>query len=160
MAMIPLIERVAVKERKWLTEEEMLDCLAIGQGLPGVIAVNTATYIGNKKRGFWGAFFATLGVILPSFIIILILAAMLNEVGGNRAVQGALTGIKATVCGLLTVVTYRMVRRSVTSAFPWIIFSLSFIAVGFLGVTAIWAILAAAVAGAIYYRVRERRKKS
>ncbi|MGI6257074.1 MAG: chromate transporter [Anaerovoracaceae bacterium] len=160
MAMIPLIEKVAVKDKKWLTEEEMLDCLAVGQGLPGIIAVNTATYIGNKTRGFPGAFFATLGVILPSFIIILLLATVLNKVGDRDAVQGALVGIKAAVCGLLIVVTYRMMRRSLKSVFPWIIFALTFVTVGFFKVTAIWAILAAALAGIVYYSIRERRRES
>lgn len=159
MAMIPLIEKVAVKDKKWLTQEEMLDCLAVGQGLPGIVAVNTATYIGNKRRGFTGALAATLGVILPSFIIILVLATVLNQVGGNRAVQGALVGIKAAVCGLLIVVTFQMMGRSLKSVFTWIIFAACFLAVGFFGVTAIWAILFSALAGIVYYMIREKRRK-
>lgn len=159
MAMIPLIEKVTVKDKEWLTEEEMLDCLAVGQGLPGIVAVNTATYIGNKRWGLLGAVTATLGVILPSFIIILALATVLNQVGDNRVVQGALTGVKAAVCGLLIVVTWRMMHRSLKSGFPWIIFGLSFAAVGIFKVTAVWVILAAALAGIIYYRIRGKRRK-
>lgn len=65
LAMLPLIQKAAVDDYKWLTEEEMVDCVAVAQAMPGVIAINTATYVGNRKRGFAGALFATLGVILP-----------------------------------------------------------------------------------------------
>ena len=74
MAMLPIIEREVVQKHKWATEEEILDMVAIAESTPGVIAVNSATYIGYKVCGFFGSLFATLGVVLPSFIIILVIA--------------------------------------------------------------------------------------
>lgn len=72
--MIPILSDIMVKDKKWFTEDEMIDIIAICQGLPGVIAINMATYVGFKKRKLLGSFVATLGVILPSFVIIVIIA--------------------------------------------------------------------------------------
>ena len=73
-AMIPLIQRETVENKGWVTEDDILEIVAIAESTPGPIAINTATFVGSKTRGFWGAFFATLGVILPSFIIIFLIS--------------------------------------------------------------------------------------
>ena len=80
MAMIPLIQDIVVDKKKWMTEEEAVDCIAVSQGLPGVIAINMATYIGQTKKGILGAIVATIGVILPSFIIIILVMPLIKFV--------------------------------------------------------------------------------
>lgn len=90
LAMLPMLQREIVTARNWCTEEEILDMYAIGQCTPGIIAVNTATYVGYKQAGFWGGLFATLGVISPSIIIICLVATVLKNVLHYPAVIHAL----------------------------------------------------------------------
>ncbi|MGX8774361.1 MAG: chromate transporter [Bacillota bacterium] len=168
-AMIPQIQHVATVEKRWLDNEEMLDCIAVGQSLPGVIAINIATYVGYRKRGIAGALAATFGVVLPAFLSILILAAVLGAIGDSRFVAGAFTGIKAAVCGLLIVSSIKLllqmcgrgegtrpVRRS-RVVFTVIMSLASLIAVGFFGITAIIVILAGIVIGIVYYRIESMK---
>ena len=98
--MLPMLQREIVTTRNWCTEEEILDMYAIGQS-PGIIAVNTATYVGYKQAGFWGGLFATLGVISPSIIIICLVATVLKNVLHYPAVIHALSGIRIAVCALM-----------------------------------------------------------
>ena len=111
MAMVPLIQGIVVDEKHWMTEEEAVDCIAVSQGLPGVIAINMATYIGHQKKGIPGAVTATLGVILPSFIIIILIIKILSGIGDNRFVNGALTGIKAAATGLIMFSAYKLGKQ-------------------------------------------------
>lgn len=167
-AMIPQMQHVATREKHWLSDEEMLDCIALGQSLPGVIAVNMATYIGYKQRKIFGAVIATLGVTLPAFIAIIVMVAVLNRFGDNKFVEGAFMGVKAAVCGLIIVVAVRllkqMCRRDAGSSekpsvhgrnvvFTVVMSLGSLIAVGFFGVTAILVIIVGIVAGIVYYRL-------
>ena len=110
-AMIPQIQQVATEEKGWLTEDEMLDCIAMGQSLPGVIAINIGTYVGYRQRGLAGALAATVGVVLPAFLSILILVAVLGAIGDNPWIAGAFTGIKAAVCGLLIVTSVKLLLQ-------------------------------------------------
>ena len=158
MAMIPQIQQMAVEDKKWLEKEEMLDCIAISQSMPGVIAINSATYIGKKLCGIKGSLAATLGVIMPSFIIIILAVTVLGTIDENRYVQGAFTGVKAAVCGLILVTAVRLARQSLTSVFQWILAAAAFAAIGLFGVTAIWAIIAGAIAGIIYNSVMLNRR--
>lgn len=164
-AMIPQIQHVATVEKGWLDNEEMLDCIALGQSLPGVIAINIATYVGYRKRGIAGALAATIGVVLPAFVSILILAAVLNVIGDNKFVAGAFMGIKAAVCGLIIVSSIRLllqmcgkgagskpVRKS-RVVFTICIALASLLAVGFFGLTVILVVLAGIVIGIVYYRI-------
>ena len=163
-AMIPQIQQVATEEKGWLTEDEMLDCIAMGQSLPGVIAINIGTYVGYRQRGLAGALAATIGVVLPAFLSILILVAVLGAIGDNPWVAGAFTGIKAAVCGLLIVTSVKLLlqmckgrdgnyARNSHVAFTVIMSLLSLIAVGFFGITAVLVILAGIVIGIVYYRI-------
>ena len=163
-AMIPQIQHVATVEKGWLEDEEMLDCIAVGQSLPGVIAINIATYVGYRKRGIAGALAATFGVVLPAFLSILILVAVLSAIGDNKFVTGAFMGIKAAVCGLLIVTSIKLllqmcsgkngkpVRKS-RVVFTVLMAAASLLAVGFFGVTVILVILAGIVIGIVYYRI-------
>lgn len=154
MAMIPQLQHVVVNEKGWLEEDEMIDCIAISQALPGIIAINAATYIGMKVRGFKGALSATLGVIVPSFVIIILIVTVLDSIGENTYIQGAFTGIKAAVCGLILVTVVRMGKKILRSVFAWILAVIAFIAIIAFGINAIWVILVGAVIGVIYNAVR------
>lgn len=161
-AMIPQIQEIAVNEKKWLGEEEMLDCIAVGQSLPGVIAVNVATYIGYRKGGMLGAIIATLGVVLPAFLSIIIAVALLSAIGDNVYVTGALTGIKAAVCGLILVAAIKLFRQisgdKKTIVFSVIMCLASLVAVAFFGVTAVIVILAGIVFGIVFSFMKEVKK--
>ncbi|MBQ3466401.1 MAG: chromate transporter [Firmicutes bacterium] len=168
-AMIPQIQHVATVEKGWLDDEEMLDCIAVGQSLPGVIAINIATYVGYRKRGLAGALMATFGVALPAFLSIIILVAVLGAIGDNRFVAGAFMGIKAAVCGLLIVSSIKLLMQMCGKGagsrpvgksrivFTVIMSLASLIAVGFFGLTAVAVILAGIVIGIVYYRVESMK---
>ena len=157
IAMIPQIQQVVVEDKKWISEEDMLDCIAVAQSLPGVVAINSATYIGNRMYGIKGALAATLGVVAPSFIIIIVVVSFLGAIGENSYILGAFTGIKAAVCGLIMVTAVKLAKQSLTNVFQWILAAAAFAAIAAFGVTAVWAVLGGAVLGIIYNSVKMRR---
>lgn len=156
--MLPLIQKVAVEDKKWLEEEDMIDCLAVSQALPGVIAINSATYIGKRRAGLTGAFAATLGVVMPSFLIIIAVVTLLGSIGHNSYINGAFTGIKAAVCGLVLVSAWKLAKQILKTPFHWILAILSFAAIAVFQITAVWAILAGAAAGIVYTVARGERR--
>ena len=100
-AMLPILEREIVEDRGWATHEELMDYYAVGQCTPGVIAVNTATFIGTKKAGWPGGLCATLGVVFPSLVIITLIAGVLTSCAEIPAVKSAFAGIRVCVCVLI-----------------------------------------------------------
>lgn len=148
--MLPFIYRSVVEEKKWLSEKEMLDCIAVSQSLPGVIAINSATYVGSRKAGFPGALAASAGVILPSFTIIILVVSFLGTIGENEYVEGAFTGIKAASCGLILYSAYKLSKQIPPGWLPRLLTLMSFVLIAVFGVSAIWAILAGVVFGLIY----------
>ena len=151
LVMIPLISRKVVEEKKWITDEEMLDCIALGQSLPGVIAINSAAFVGYKKRGIKGGIAATVGVSMPSLVIIIALANILDIVNNSSFVQGAMVGIKACVTGLVICVAYDLGKKTLKNVFQWIIAAAAFIAVVIFNVSAIIVVVFAGLIGVIYY---------
>jgi len=115
-AMLPMLERECVDKYGWTTRETLLDYFAISQCTPGVIAVNTATFVGSNERGAIGAAAATLGVITPSFLIILIIATLLNNFAHIAAVQHAFNGIRVAVAVLILNTVIKLFRTNVKSA--------------------------------------------
>ena len=101
-AMLPILQREVVENKGWATEEELTDYFAIGQCTPGVIAVNTATFIGYKYKGIIGGILTTLGVVFPSLIIITLIASFLSNFAHIPTVQHALAGVNACVVALIT----------------------------------------------------------
>lgn len=158
MAMLPLIQKVAVEDKKWMDEEDMIDCLAVSQALPGVIAINSATYIGKRRSGLTGSLAATLGVVTPSFLIIIAVVTLLGTVGQNSYIDGAFAGIKAAVCGLVIVSASKLGKQVLKGPFQWILAVLAFAAIAVFRVTALWAIIGGAAAGVLYLAVREKRR--
>lgn len=158
MAMIPLIQGIVVEQKKWMTEEEAVDCIAVSQGLPGVIAINMATYIGQKKKGIPGAVCATAGVILPSFIIIIAVVKLLGTIGDSAYVHGALKGIKAAATGLIAYSAYKVGKKVLTGPFQWVLALAAFAVITFLEVNAVWAIIGGIVCGLIYTKIKDNRQ--
>lgn len=150
VAMVPLLQDKVCKEYGWMTEEEVVDCLAVSQGLPGVIAINMATYTGYFLRGLRGALAATFGMVLPSFIIIILVVCVLEGFNENPYVQGALTGINAASAGLILWAAIKLGRQVLKNAFTWILAIGAFIAIAVLDINAVWAILAGIAIGILY----------
>lgn len=156
MAMLPMLTSELVEKRKWVTEEEILDYFAIGQCTPGIIAVNTATFVGYKRRKALGGLMTTLGVISPSIIIITIVAAFLGNISDNPYVQKALWGIRVAACALILEGILKIGRKGIKDAFGVIIFLLAFLAVLFLGVKSVIIVIIAVIVGIAYGIIRAK----
>ncbi|MBC7333513.1 MAG: chromate transporter [Actinobacteria bacterium] len=112
-AMIPLIEREVVSKRKWITESKMVDIIAISQSFPGAVAINSATMIGREIGGYSGAFLATLGVVLPSFLIITAVAKVFTYIEEIPIVRAAFQGINSVIVALLITAALRIGKTSI-----------------------------------------------
>ena len=110
-AMIPQIKEIVIEKKKWMTEEEVLDLLAIAESTPGPIAINSATYIGYKQNKILGSIFATIGVVLPSFMIIFLISLFFDKFLENKIVANAFVGIKCAVAFLITKAGYDMFKK-------------------------------------------------
>ena len=126
-AMIPQIKEIVIEKKKWLTEEEMLEILAISESTPGPIAINSATFIGYRQNKVLGSLFATLGVVLPSLIIIFIISLFFDAFLANEYVRYAFVGIKACVAFLITKAGIEMLVKMKKKPFNIIAFSIVFI---------------------------------
>lgn len=136
-AMIPLIQREAVENRGWVSQEDILDVVAIAESTPGPIAINAATFIGSRVAGRRGAACATLGVVLPSFLIILAISYALEAFEHLRAVRYAFWGIRAGVLALILRALCNLFRQCRKDAFSVAIMLGAFAAVALLKVNAI-----------------------
>jgi len=123
-AMLPILQREIVENKGWATEEELADYFAIGQCTPGVIAVNTATFIGRKRDGILGGVFATLGVVFPSVVIISLLAGVITQFSELAWVKNAFAGIRVCVCVLIANAVWKLGRKSVVDKWTTGIFIL------------------------------------
>ncbi len=112
LTMLPMLTYELVDKKHWVTEEELMDCYAIGQCTPGIIAVNTATYIGYKRKGVMGGIVATLGMIAPSLIIITIIAMFLTRYMDHPMIAHALNGIRGAVCALMLNTVVQLAKKS------------------------------------------------
>ena len=121
-AMLPILQREVVEKKKWATEEELMDYFAIGQCTPGIIAVNTATFVGQKNCGILGSLAATLGVITPSFFIISLLAGVIEAFSHILWVQYAFGGIRVCVCVLIFNAVVKLFKKAVIDKFTLAIF--------------------------------------
>lgn len=126
-AMLPMLQREVVERQHWATEEELADYYAIGQCTPGVIAVNTATFVGYRQAGIVGGIFATMGVIFPSLVIITVIAAFLTNFADLKVVQYAFEGIRVCVCVLIFNAVQKLWKKSVIDQPTMVIFLLVFL---------------------------------
>ncbi len=158
-AMISLIQREAVEEKKWVSDEDILDIVAIAESTPGPVAINSATFVGYKVCGFWGSFFATLGVVVPSFTIIFIIANVLRGFRDIKAVEYAFWGIRAGVLALIIKTLVNMYKKIKKGALPYFLMAISFLLVVFLEVNIFVVIILSGIIGFMFSKIEERRQK-
>ena len=146
-AMIPIIHREAVEKNHWVTDEEMLEMLAISESTPGPIAINSATFVGYRVAGFWGAAAATFGVVLPSLIIITLIAFFLKRFSEYKAVRYAFMGIRAGVAALVIKAFITMSKKCPKNIAAYVFIALAFVSVTFFDISAILIIACGGVMG-------------
>ena len=157
MAMLPILQREVVENKHWATEEELTDYYAIGQCTPGIIAVNTATFIGQKYKGIAGGIVATLGVVFPSLVIISILAGLINNFADLAWVQNAFAGIQVCVCVLIFNAVLKLWKGAVKDVWGLVIFLVILALSVFTKLSPIIYVLAAAVAGLLIKNLGAKR---
>jgi chromate transporter len=153
-AMLPMLQKEVVEKNHWATEEELMDYYAIGQCTPGVIAVNTATFVGQKHRGTAGALFCTLGVVFPSLVIITLIAAFLSNFAHLPLVQNAFGGIRVCVCVLIFNAVTKLWKKSVKDKAGVVICLAVFLASVVLKASPVLLVLLAGIAGVVIHTRR------
>lgn len=157
-AMLPILQREIVEKKKWTTDEELMDYFAVGQCTPGVIAVNTATFIGQKMKGILGGIVATLGVVFPSLLIISILAGVIEAFSHIQWVQHAFGGIRICVCVLIANAVVKLFKKAVIDPVTMIIFIIVALCGTLFPVSPIVYVVGAAVVGIVIKLIEGRKK--
>ena len=157
-AMLPILQREVVENKGWSTEEELMDYFAIGHCTPGIIAVNTATFIGQKYKGTLGAVFTTLGVVFPSIVIISLLATIIEAVSHLTWVQNAFGGIRICVCILIANAVVKLYKKAIVDKLTLGIFLLVALGSYFLDLSPVVFVVLAAMAGLFLYNKRGAEK--
>ena len=157
MAMLPILQREVVENKHWADEEELTDYFAIGQCTPGIIAVNTATFIGQKLYGTVGGILATLGVVFPSLVIISLLAGLINNFADLAWVQNAFAGIQVCVCVLIFTAVVKLLKKSVVDKRTLVIFLLVLAGGCLLDVSPVVFVLLSALAGIVLKQLEVKR---
>ena len=148
-SMLPMLERECVDKTGWATQEELLEYFAIGQCTPGVIAVNTATFVGIKLRGVVGAIATTAGVVTPSIIIISLIAALLSNFSDVPAVQYAFSGIRVAVSALIVNAVIGLCKKSIKNVWGILLSVVGFALVACFGTSPVWVVLGAGLFGIV-----------
>lgn len=156
-AMIPLIQKETVENKRWITDEDILEIIAIAESTPGPIAINSATFVGYRTAGVAGAFCATLGVVLPSFCIILCISYILREFQELKVIQYAFGGIRAGVLALLFKALWSMYQKSKKNWVSYAVMAGAFTLTAFLKVDVLIVIISCAVFGLITSLLARRR---
>ena len=158
LAMMPIMQRELIEKRGWLTEEELIDYFAIGQSTPGIIAVNVSTFVGYKRLGVLGGIIGTIGVVTPSWVIIMLLAGAISSVDKYPLAQKALKGINVAVAALLTSVIVKFSKKTIKNIWNALFMLLAFALIYFLKVQSVWIIIAALVIGCLLSLYRQKKK--
>lgn len=161
-AMLPLIEHSCVVQKKWLTQEEMISLTAVAESTPGPVAINCATYVGNKQKGIAGAVAATFGMVLPSFVIIFTISLFFEQFLAIKWVNSAFQGIKLAVAILITDAAIRLFKKLPKKPFPMILTALAFTAMLVsdllaLHISSVVFIISAAFIGVVVYLATRRK---
>lgn len=157
-AMLPILQKEVVEKRGWASEEELMDYYAIGQCTPGIIAVNTATFVGQRTAGAIGAIVATLGVVFPSLIIISVIAAFIRNFADLAIVKNAFAGIRVCVCVLIFNAVVKLWKKSVIDKPTMVIFLLVLAGSALTGLSPIIFVILAAFAGIIIKNLEAKAK--
>lgn len=158
-AMVAIIDRELGERKKWIDKDELLNYIAISQITPGVIAVNVSTFVGRKKAGVPGAILATLGVITPSIIIILIIAAVLTNFADNEYVKHAFAGIRVCVCVLIINATIGFIKKTVVDVLTIGIFFAVFILAAFTRIETVFIVLGVIALSVVYTLVKGEKEQ-
>ena len=146
-AMLPMLQREIVDQHHWVTEEDVLDYYAIAQCTPGVIAVNTATFVGTKLKGAPGGAVATVAVVLPSVIIITIISSILKNFASYEVVQHAFAGIRVAVAALVVNSVLKLYKKGVKGVLGNFIFAASMLLIVLLDLSPVWIVAAVLIFG-------------
>ncbi len=157
--MIPLIEREIVNKKNWISRDEMIDILAISQSFPGAVAVNSAIFIGKKIGGYPGALLALLGVIIPSFSIIIAVAKIFSYFSTAGVVKAALMGISSAVIALLIMAAVRVAKTGIKDKISPLVTVLALILLLFTGLHPIYVIILGIAIGLVIYLLKNISKK-
>lgn len=157
-AMIPILEREIVDRHGWASEEELMDYYAVGQCTPGVIAVNTATFIGYKVAGTIGGIIATLGVVFPSLVIITVIAGILTNFADVPAVKSAFAGIRVCVCVLIFNAVLKLWKKAVVDKTTLVLFLGVFLLSVFFDISPIVFVVFCAFAGVVLTKMGVKGK--
>lgn len=159
-AMIPLIQREVCENKKWLKEQEISDIVAMSESTPGPIAINAATFVGYRVGGFIGACIATLGVVLPSFLIISAISLILTEFQSVKAVQYAFMGIRAAVLALILKALWMMFKASRKKVLSYIIMGVSLILTAVLKIDTVFVIIGCGLFGLIWSLINRKEQSN
>ena len=158
-AMLPILQREVVEKRGWATENELSDYYAIGQCTPGIIAVNVATFIGNKRKGIPRGITATLGVVFPSLVIITLIAAFLQNFADLEIVKHAFAGVRVGVCVLVFNAVVKLWKKAVIDIPAFVIFTIVLLLMVFLDISPVLLVIGAGIAGVIVQGTRKAVRK-
>lgn len=154
--MLPMLKSEVVDSKGWLSDEELVDYYALGQSIPGIIAINTSTLIGYRKRGIPGAIVSAAGMAMPSLLVILLIAAFCARFLDNVWVQKAFSGIRAAVVGMIVMAVWNVGKKSVTTPVKAMISLGAFLAIVGLQWSPVLMIVAGAVLGLVLFRKEVR----
>ena len=157
LAMLPVIEKDVVDERKWMTQEEFIEYASLAQTLPGVIAINCACFIGRRAAGFVGMVVAGVGAAFSAFVLMLVATILLNYIPREGAFAGAFEGVRAASSALVLSAAFTLGRGNLKTAFSVILMLCAFGLIAFTNVSAPLVVLAAGAAGYFYQRWKERQ---
>lgn len=160
LAMMPIMQRELIEKRGWLSEEELIDYFAIGQSTPGIIAVNVATFVGYKRLGVLGGIIGTIGVVTPSWVIIMLLAGAISSVDKYPLAQKALRGINVAVAALLTSVIVKFSKKTIKNVWNALFMLLSFALIYFFKVQSVWIIISSLIIGSLLTLYRQKKTDS
>ena len=158
LAMMPMLQKELIEKKHWITEEDLIDYYAVGQSTPGIIAVNVATFVGYRQAGVLGGIIATLGIISPSILIIMLLAGGINSISEYPRVQAALKGINVAVAALLTSVIVKFAQKTIKNVWNVLFMLIAFVCIFFLKVPSFIVIIAALAIG-ILNTIRIQKKQ-
>ena len=154
-AMLPMMQKELVEKNAWVTDDELLNYYAVGQCTPGIIAVNTATFVGYKRKGVLGSIFSTAGIVTPSVIIIMLIASFLKNFSQYPIVQNAFSGIRIAVCATIIVSIVNLWKKSVKSWIDLLFCLIAFVLSAFTPLSPIWIVLFAGVTGIFCHLKKE-----
>lgn len=159
LAMLPLVKQEFVDKRHWLSNDDMVDTVAVMQSLPGILSINMAALIGYRVAGITGAGAAAIGVALPPFLSIIIIAAAVQGLLESPIMGRIFHGVRSAVCALILLAAIKLAKQILTSRFAVILAAFAFVVIVFLPINAIWVVALSALAGYLYQTTSRLRKQ-